>query len=93
VDLTWPSSQLRQGRIDDNGGQPGRHFRLPLEFVQMPTSGQECVLDRIFSISGITQVSISPSVKRRQVPRENVLHFPILFFAKAGLDMLFASGI
>jgi hypothetical protein len=59
----------------------------------MPTSGQECVLDRILSISSITQISISPSVKRRQVPRESVLQFPRFFFKKANVETLVASDI
>jgi hypothetical protein len=59
----------------------------------MPTSGQECVLDRVLSISSITQISISPSVKRRQVPRENVLQFPRFFFKKANVETLVASYI
>jgi hypothetical protein len=88
MELTGPSSQLRQGGIDDNGRQPGRHFRLPFELVQMPTSGQECILNRILSIGSISQVSISPSVERRHVPRENVLHF---VFEDAGIKALLAS--
>jgi hypothetical protein len=59
----------------------------------MPTRGQECILDRILSIGCIAQVSISPSVKRRQVPRENVLHFSRFFFKEANVERLTASGI
>jgi hypothetical protein len=88
MDLTGPPSQLRQGGIDDNGRQPGRHFRLPLELVEMPTSRQECILDRILSIGSIPQVSISPSVKRRHVPRENVLHLLSFVFEDADIEAL-----
>jgi hypothetical protein len=54
----------------------------------MPTGGQECILNRILSIGSISQVSISPSVERRHVPRENVLHF---VFEDAGIKALLAS--
>src|SRR5712672_4878152 len=93
VNLTWPSSQLRQGGIDDNGGQPRRHFRLPLELVQMPTSGQESILDCILSIGGVTQVSISPSIERRHASRENVFHRLSFFFKDADIEALLASDV
>src|SRR5207302_9785193 len=85
VDLAWPSSQFRQRRIDDNGGQPCRHFRLPLELVQMPASGEECILDRILSVGSIAQVSIRPFVKQRHAPREDVLHLLSSFFEDADI--------
>jgi hypothetical protein len=93
VDLAWPPSQLRQGGIDDNGGQPGRHFRLPLELVQMPASGEECILDRILSVGSITQVSMSSSVKSRHAPGNNILELLGIIFNDAYVKALLVSDI
>jgi hypothetical protein len=81
---------MRQSRIDDDGGQPGRHLRLPLELVQMPASGQECILDRILSIGRIAKVSVRPFVKRRQILGKNILHLLSLFFKNAAIKELLA---
>jgi hypothetical protein len=83
---------VRQRRIDDNGGQPGRHFRLPFKLVQMPASRQEGILDRILSIGRIAKVSIRPFVKRWQVLRKNILHLLSFLFKNAAIETLLASN-
>jgi hypothetical protein len=59
----------------------------------MPASGQECILDRILRVGCIAQVSISPSVKRRHAPRDNVLHLLSFFFKDADIEALLASDV
>jgi hypothetical protein len=59
----------------------------------MPTSGQECILNRIFRVGRIAQVSISPSVKRGQALRENVLHLLSSFFKDADIEALLAAEV
>ncbi|WP_353073974.1 hypothetical protein [Tunturiibacter gelidiferens] len=59
----------------------------------MATSGQECILNRIFRVGCVAQVSISPSVKRRQALRENVLHILSFFFQDADIEALLASEV
>jgi hypothetical protein len=58
--------------------------------VQVLASGQKCILNGIFCVGCIAQVSISPSIKHRKVARENLLHFPSFFFEDVDVEALFA---
>src|ERR1700727_997924 len=56
-------------------------------------SRQECILNRIFSVGRIVQLSISRSVKGRSTARENVLHLSRVFPSNADFEVLFAFDV
>jgi hypothetical protein len=68
-------------------------FACPLNWSKFRQADRGASWTASFSIGSITQVSISPSVERWQVPRENVLHVPSFFFRKADVEAFVASEI
>jgi hypothetical protein len=64
VGMGWPSMQLIQSTIRDDGGKPGRHLCSPSELIQILVGRQERILHRVFSVVWVSDVAICPFVRK-----------------------------
>src|ERR1700748_2086781 len=89
----WPSTQLGQSTVCDDGRKPGRHLCRSFELIQVPEGRQERILHRILSVVWIPHVAICSSVKDRQIPRNGILELFYSRFMSRKYGVILASNV
>lgn len=91
--MTRPSTELGQGAIGHDGGEPGCDFRRPLELIQVFVGRQEGILHCIFSVVRVSHVAICSFVKKSEILQNCILKLPNARFAKLDCGVIAISNV